>query len=207
MRGTGIWWHCKIYTAGKWIAAQLNVMAVTWFVHLSPGSPTQCLNQVSYLPTLWNYDSARRVAGEIQLPACFPKFSNSEKLMREFAVFWRKSNITQYRLQRSNTGKPLPHHFSNKHSTLIRTRDVQIPPISQNGIGHRIGDFDKAWNTLLDINGTSYYTQCLPDIIKSILHGGYMANGLKEPYLCERKISGVKNCRPKPSINIDLQVK
>ena len=23
------WWHCKLYTAGKWIAAQLTVIAVT----------------------------------------------------------------------------------------------------------------------------------------------------------------------------------
>ena len=30
-----------IYTGGKWIAAQLNVMAVTGFVHLSPGFPTE----------------------------------------------------------------------------------------------------------------------------------------------------------------------
>ena len=29
MRGTGLWWHCKLYTAGKWIAVQLNVIAVT----------------------------------------------------------------------------------------------------------------------------------------------------------------------------------
>ena len=40
-----------VYTAGKWIAAQLNVLAVIGFVPLSPGSPTQCLNQLSYLPT------------------------------------------------------------------------------------------------------------------------------------------------------------
>ena len=43
--------HCKIYTAWKWITAQLNVIAVTGFVPLSPGSPTQRLNQMSYLPT------------------------------------------------------------------------------------------------------------------------------------------------------------
>ena len=36
---------------GKQIAAQLNVMAVTGFVRLSSGSPTPCLNQLSYLPT------------------------------------------------------------------------------------------------------------------------------------------------------------
>ena len=29
---------------GKWLVAQLNVMAMTGFVPLSPGSPTQCLN-------------------------------------------------------------------------------------------------------------------------------------------------------------------
>ena len=33
----------------KWIAAQLNVMAVVGFVPLSSGSPRQCLNQLSYL--------------------------------------------------------------------------------------------------------------------------------------------------------------
>ena len=34
---------------GKWIAAQLNVMAVTG---MSPESLTQCFNQLSYLSTL-----------------------------------------------------------------------------------------------------------------------------------------------------------
>ena len=29
MRGTGLWWRCKLYTVGKWIAAQLNVIALT----------------------------------------------------------------------------------------------------------------------------------------------------------------------------------
>ena len=29
MRGTGLWWHCKLCTAGKWIAAQIHVIAVT----------------------------------------------------------------------------------------------------------------------------------------------------------------------------------
>ena len=28
-RGTGLWWRGKLYTAGKWIAAQLIVIAVT----------------------------------------------------------------------------------------------------------------------------------------------------------------------------------
>ena len=32
MRGTGRWWCCKLYTAGKWTAAQLYVMAVTGFI-------------------------------------------------------------------------------------------------------------------------------------------------------------------------------
>ena len=40
----------KLYAVGKWIAAQLNVMVVTGFVPLSPVSPTECLNQLSYLP-------------------------------------------------------------------------------------------------------------------------------------------------------------
>ena len=52
MGGTGLWWCCKLYTAGKWIAAQLNVMAVIGFVPMFPGSPpTQRFNQLSYLPT------------------------------------------------------------------------------------------------------------------------------------------------------------
>ena len=29
MRGTGLWWCCKLYTVGKWIAAHLSVMAMT----------------------------------------------------------------------------------------------------------------------------------------------------------------------------------
>ena len=52
MRGSGLWRHCKLlYTMGKCITAQLNVIAVTGSVPLSPGSPTQCLNQLNYLLT------------------------------------------------------------------------------------------------------------------------------------------------------------
>ena len=29
IRVTGLWWHCKSYTVAAWIAAQLDVMAVT----------------------------------------------------------------------------------------------------------------------------------------------------------------------------------
>ena len=29
MIGTRFWWHCKLYTSGKWIAAQLHVIALT----------------------------------------------------------------------------------------------------------------------------------------------------------------------------------
>ena len=43
------------YTSGKWIAAQVNVMAVTGFVPLSPDSPTPCLNQLSYLTHICVY--------------------------------------------------------------------------------------------------------------------------------------------------------
>ena len=38
-----------VITAGKWNC--LNVMALTGFVLLLPGPPTQCLNQLSYLAT------------------------------------------------------------------------------------------------------------------------------------------------------------
>ena len=48
--GTGLWWCCKSYTAGKWIAAQLNVMANAGFILLSSGLATQHFNQLSYLP-------------------------------------------------------------------------------------------------------------------------------------------------------------
>ena len=37
----------KLYTAGKWISSQLNVMAVRGLVLVSPRSPTQHLNQLS----------------------------------------------------------------------------------------------------------------------------------------------------------------
>ena len=37
----------RVYTAGKWIAAQLNSMAMMEFEPLSTGSPTQCFNQLS----------------------------------------------------------------------------------------------------------------------------------------------------------------
>ena len=40
----------SLYTTGKWIAAQLNTMTVAGFVPLLPGSPTQCLHELSYLP-------------------------------------------------------------------------------------------------------------------------------------------------------------
>ena len=29
MRATGLWWRCKLYIVRKWVAAPLNVMAVT----------------------------------------------------------------------------------------------------------------------------------------------------------------------------------
>ena len=51
MRGTGFWRRCKLYTAEKWMVPQLNVIAVTVMCTLSPGSPTPCYNQLSYLPT------------------------------------------------------------------------------------------------------------------------------------------------------------
>ena len=35
----------------KWIVTLVNVMAVTGFVPLSPESPNQCINQLSYLRT------------------------------------------------------------------------------------------------------------------------------------------------------------
>ena len=38
-----------LHTAGKWIAVQLNMIG---FLSLSPRSPTQCLNQLSYHPHL-----------------------------------------------------------------------------------------------------------------------------------------------------------
>ena len=49
--GTGLWWGCKLYTAGKSIRAHINVTAMTGFIPQSPGSPTQCPNQLSYFPT------------------------------------------------------------------------------------------------------------------------------------------------------------
>ena len=44
MKGTGLVWQGKVYTVGKWITAQLNVMAVMGFVPLSPASPSLSLN-------------------------------------------------------------------------------------------------------------------------------------------------------------------
>ena len=52
VRGTGLRWCCKLCSMQQCVAAQLNVMAVTGCVSLSAGSPTQCLNQLSYIPTL-----------------------------------------------------------------------------------------------------------------------------------------------------------
>ena len=57
MRGTVSYTQqqqCKLNPAGKCIAAQLSFMAVTGFVPVSPRPPTQCLNQLSYLPTPMN---------------------------------------------------------------------------------------------------------------------------------------------------------
>ena len=51
IRGTGLWWLLKLYITGKWIPAQLNVLAVTGFIPLSPGSPFKYLNQLNFLPT------------------------------------------------------------------------------------------------------------------------------------------------------------
>ena len=41
----------KSYTAGKWIVAQLNVMAVMGLIPVSPESLTPYVNQLSYLLT------------------------------------------------------------------------------------------------------------------------------------------------------------
>ena len=41
-------------TAGKWMANQINVRAVTEFIPLPPASETQRLNQLSYLITHHN---------------------------------------------------------------------------------------------------------------------------------------------------------
>ena len=41
----------SLYTDGKYIVAQLNVMAVTGSVPLLPGSPTQRLDQQIHLHT------------------------------------------------------------------------------------------------------------------------------------------------------------
>ena len=41
IRETCLWWHCKLYTARKWIAAQVNFMEMMGFVPLSPGEPTE----------------------------------------------------------------------------------------------------------------------------------------------------------------------
>ena len=51
MRGTRAFDDAVGYT--QWIAAQLNVMSVIRFILLSTASPTQYLNRLGYLPTLW----------------------------------------------------------------------------------------------------------------------------------------------------------
>ena len=63
MRGTGLWWCCKLYTTGTWIAAQLNVIALTLFIPLSPGSSSQCLHRLR-----WNtaYTSRHRQVDSIR---------------------------------------------------------------------------------------------------------------------------------------------
>ena len=72
MRGTGLWWRCKLYTPGKWTAAQLNVMALLGFTMLSLGSPIQHLNQLSYLRTSNRYcmwmNLQRGLKGGVTLP-------------------------------------------------------------------------------------------------------------------------------------------
>ena len=54
----------KLYTVVKWIAAHLNIMAVSRFVRQSPGSLTRCHNQLSYLhtPSISLVDHYRRCA-------------------------------------------------------------------------------------------------------------------------------------------------
>ena len=46
-----LWSHSKLCTTEKWIAAQLFVISVRGFTHVSPGSPSQCHSQLCYPPT------------------------------------------------------------------------------------------------------------------------------------------------------------
>ena len=51
MKGMGLWWCCKLYTDGKWIAAHLNFIATMGFIPLSPGSHIPRSNLLSYFRT------------------------------------------------------------------------------------------------------------------------------------------------------------
>ena len=51
MKGTGLWWCCKLCTVGKWIAAQLNVIAVTG-IHTPVPRVTYSMSYLSLPPAL-----------------------------------------------------------------------------------------------------------------------------------------------------------
>ena len=116
MRGTGLWWRCKLYTVGKQIAAQLYVMAVTGFAPLSPGLPTQRLNQLNYLPHTLTDRKVNRYATS---SACGRLCDQSVLIMSNA---WLRSDKNQI----------LSHCFD---STRVWTHEVRNPESPKSGDG------------------------------------------------------------------------
>ena len=90
VRGTGLWWRCKWYTVQTWIAAQSHIMAVTEFIRLSPGSPIQCLNQLSYLPfPKWYYNGTKSTVGCWWTMSVILSLWPACVISRSVAILWR----------------------------------------------------------------------------------------------------------------------
>ena len=61
MRGTGLWWCCKLYAVGEMDCSTAKCYGSDRTHTLAPGSPIQRLNQLNYLPTLkmkWRRETA-----------------------------------------------------------------------------------------------------------------------------------------------------
>ena len=90
MRGTGLWWCCKLYT---WIAAQLNVMAVTG------DSYPCCLGHLPSALTNWAISPPPLQFGELVLCFCAKINSHENNIIMCMSSMNRKINLACFPLK------------------------------------------------------------------------------------------------------------
>ena len=117
MRGTGLWWCSKLYTMRKWIPAQLNVMAVTGFVPLSPvTNPVPSPTELSLHTTVMNLH-AKHIG---HLSDCtYPFFGGDAHQMDSNK--WQATPIRQYSFK-----------FQMQHQLLLKSYSTKAKLPKQN---------------------------------------------------------------------------